>query len=283
MVKPAHIKDLSAPRKKIAELVESQIFVYAITALIVTNAISLGFETDPEVSQAFGHYLGAFDFFVLIIFTIELSLKFYAYRFKFFFSSWNNFDFIIIAISWLPTAGFLSVLRAFRILRVLRLLSIVPQMRRVISALGHSIPGIMSILGVLSIIFYVSSVVVTKLFGYDHDPSMQAWFGSVGKSAYTLFQIMTLESWSMGIVRPTMDLYPLAWLFFVPFIILTSFAVLNLFIGIIVDALQIAQKDPRQEDVAKINNFTSEDTEKVINAINALQDTLEEMTVNKKR
>ena len=146
MVKPANLGELSPSRTKIADIIESQAFVYTIATLIVVNAISLGFETDPSVFQAYGQYLTAFDMLVLVIFTLELSLKFYAYRFKFFSSAWNNFDFIIVAIAWFPSIGFLAVLRDFRILRVLRLLSIVPQMRRVISALGHSIPGILSML-----------------------------------------------------------------------------------------------------------------------------------------
>jgi voltage-gated sodium channel len=180
---------------------------------------------------------------ILLIFTIELVLKLIVYRAQFFKSGWNWFDFIIVAISWAPTSGALSVLRAFRILRVLRLFSVVPQMRRVIGALGHSLPGMASVIGVLGIIFYVSAVLATKLFGQHPDANMQEWFGSIGASAYTLFQIMTLESWSMGIVRPTMELFPQSWLFFVPFIIITSFAVLNLFIGIIVDAMQVMHEE----------------------------------------
>jgi len=115
-------------------------------------------------------------------------------------------------------------------------------MRRVVSAIGYSLPGMVSVVGVLGLIFYVASVLATKLFGVNPDPNMQEWFGSVSASAYTLFQIMTLESWSMGVVRPTMDIFPWAWLFFLPFIIVTSFAVLNFFIGIIVDSMQMAQK-----------------------------------------
>ena len=229
-------------RKKIETLVESREFIWFITALILTNAITLGMETDKDLISLYGSYLYAVDKLILIIFTIELALKFYAYRSGFFKSGWNIFDLSIVAIAWLPAVGPLSILRALRILRVLRLISIVPQMRRVVAAIGHSIPGMVSVIGVLLLIFYVSAVMATKLFGTHPDPNMQEWFGSIGASAYTLFQIMTLESWSMGVVRPTMDLFPLAWMFFLPFIIITSFAVLNFFIGIIVDSMQIAQK-----------------------------------------
>jgi voltage-gated sodium channel len=223
-------------------IVESNYFQHFLITLILLNAITLGLET-TQIGQEYINLLHTVDNVILIIFSIELIMKLIVYRHKFFSSGWNWFDFIIVAISWVPSSGPLSVLRAFRILRVLRLLSVVPQMRRVIGALGHSLPGMASVVGVLCIIFYVSAVLTTKIFGSHVDANMQEWFGNIGASAYTLFQVMTLESWSMGIVRPTMDLFPLSWLFFVPFIIITSFAVLNLFIGIIVDAMQIMHEE----------------------------------------
>lgn len=253
------VDDLSGTRKTISSFVEHPTFIKIITALILVNAVTLGLETNTETLQKYGVWLHLIDKIILVIFSVELSLKFYAYRMGFFKSGWNIFDLIIVTIAWFPTSGVLSVLRALRILRVLRLLSVVPQMRRVIAALGHSIPGMTSVIGVLCIIFYVSAVLATKLFGVHPDPNMQEWFGSVGASAYTLFQIMTLESWSMGIVRPTMEYYPYAWIFFVPFIIVTSFAVLNLFIGIIVDAMQIVQKETRITDKQEIKSFTHEE------------------------
>jgi len=222
--------------------VESKGFQKFLIILILFNALTLGLETTNfgKENTAILHII---DNLILVIFTVELLLKLVVYRKQFFHSGWNWFDFIIVAVSWAPTSGALSVLRAFRILRVLRLLSVVPQMRRVIGALAHSLPGMASVVGVLSIIFYVSAVLTTKIFGSHSDANMQEWFGNIGASAYTLFQVMTLESWSMGIVRPTMELFPLSWLFFVPFIIITSFAVLNLFIGIIVDAMQMMHEE----------------------------------------
>ena len=213
-----------------------------ITILILINAVTLGLETDAEILSDFGAALHWIDRIILVIFSVELALKFYVYRLNFFRSAWNIFDLVIVGIAWLPTSGALTVLRTLRILRVLRLISVVPQMRRVVSAIGYSIPGMISVVGVLGLIFYVAAVLATKLFGVHPDPNMQEWFGTISASAYTLFQIMTLESWSMGVVRPTMTLFPWAWSFFLPFIIITSFAVLNFFIGIIVDSMQTAQK-----------------------------------------
>ena len=227
--------------QKLEKIIESNIATVIITVLILINAIILGLETDVYFASQFGNTLNWIDKFILVLFSIELTIKLYVYRLKFFNSGWNIFDLTIVIIAWLPTSGALTVLRALRILRILRLISVVPQLRRVVSAIGHSIPGMVSVVGVLGLIFYVASVLATKLFGIHPDPSMQEWFGSVGASAYTLFQIMTLESWSMGVVRPTMEIFPWAWAFFIPFIIITSFAVLNFFIGIIVDSMQVAQ------------------------------------------
>jgi voltage-gated sodium channel len=250
VVRPDPI-NLTGSRRSVAEFVESPGMIGFITVLIIINAITLGLETDQAVMARYGGPLYAIDQVILLTFTAELLAKFYAYRLGFFRSGWNVFDLVIVTIAWLPAAGPLAILRALRILRVLRLLSVVPALRRVITAIGKSIPGMVSVIGVLALLFYISAVLTTKLFGQHADPRMQEWFGSVGASAYTLFQIMTLESWSMGIVRPTMELFPYAWVFFVPFIIVTSFAVLNLFIGIIVDSMQSLHEPAKAEAAAE--------------------------------
>ena len=269
-------------RNKIKIIIESNITTTVITILILLNALILGLETDDYFASKFGSTLNWADKFILILFSFELFLKFYVYRIKFFHSGWNIFDLSIVIIAWLPTSGALTVLRALRILRVLRLISVVPQLRRVVSAIGYSIPGMVSVVGVLGLIFYVASVLATKLFGIHPDPFMQEWFGSIGASAYTLFQIMTLESWSMGVVRPTMELFPWAWAFFIPFIIITSFAVLNFFIGIIVDSMQIAQKDDQVNNeiensqiTMKEYNLLKKQLDELVTEINLLRNKLE--------
>lgn len=222
-------------------VVESRWFNISITIVIVINAVTLGLETSPEAVAKIGYWLHIIDRGALWIFTIELAMKFHVYRGKFFKDGWNWFDLIIVTIAWIPASGPLSVLRAMRILRVLRLISVVPQMRVVVGALIGALPGMGSIVAVLGLVFYIASVMATKLFG----ELFPEWFGTVGESMYSLFQIMTLESWSMGIVRPVMELQPLAWIFFVPFVIVTSFAVLNLFIGIIVNSMNQIHADDR--------------------------------------
>ena len=226
---------------KLRSLVESRGFNLTITTVIVINAIVLGLETSPRVMASVGPLLLAIDSAALWVYTVELGLKLWLYRGRFFRDGWNNFDFVIVAIAWLPATGPLAVLRALRIMRVLRLMSVVPQMRSVIGALFNALPGMGSIVAVLALIFYVAAVMATKLFG----GAFPDWFGTIGASMYSLFQIMTLESWSMGIVRPVMDVFPAAWAFFVPFIVITSFAVLNLFIALIVNSMQSLQAETK--------------------------------------
>lgn len=235
-------------REKVAAFVESKGFVSFITVLIIFNAVTLGLETDNDIAARYGKFLHAIDVIVLGVFCIELLLKFYAYGGRFFRSGWNVFDFLIVAISLLPTHGAFAILRALRVLRVLRLLSVVPQMRRVISALAYSLPGMGAVISVLLVIFYVASVLANNFFENHPDPVMQEYFGTIGAAAFTLFEVMTLENWADGIVRPLMTIYPWAWAFFLPFIIVTSFAVLNLFIGIIVDAMGHVTGDENKKD-----------------------------------
>ena len=229
-------------RERIGAFVEARSIQNFITILIIFNAITLGLETSAEIRLRFGSLLKVIDLTVLVIFVLEILLKLFAQRFEFFKNGWNIFDFIVVSIAIVPAAGPLYVLRALRILRVLRLISVVPQMRKVVQALAQAIPGLLSIIALISLIFYVSAVLATNLFGNE----FEEWFGSIGASMYSLFQIMTLESWSMGIVRPVMKVYPYAWVFFVPFILVTSFAVINLFIGVIVDAMQTVQGDTNE-------------------------------------
>ncbi len=191
----------------------------------------------------FGGLVHGLDQICLAIFTAELTLKFYAQQGRFFRSGWNLFDFAVVAISYVPAGGGLSVLRALRILRVLRLVSAVPRLRRVVEGFVTALPGMASVFALMALIFYIAAVIATKLFA-DAFPQ---WFGTLGSSAFSLFQIMTLESWSMGIVRPVMEIYPHAWAFFVPFILVTTFAVVNLIVGLIVNSMQDAHGEEKVE------------------------------------
>jgi voltage-gated sodium channel len=223
----------------------------AILGVILFNAIILGMETSKTIMAAAGPLILLLDKICLGIFIIEIALKLYARGRDFFRNGWNIFDFTIVAISLVPNAQGLSVLRALRILRLLRVLSVVPSLRRVVEGLMNAMPGMASVFMLMGLIFYIGAVMATKLFGASFDE----WFGTIGRSAYSLFQIMTLESWSMGIVRPVMETYPYAWLFFVPFILVTTFAVVNLVVGLVVNSMQDAHS---VEEVEKTDNYRDE-------------------------
>ena len=237
-------------RDRLRAVVDAPAFERTIVALIVINALILGLETSPRAMAAVGPVLLAIDKAILAVFVAELALRFYVRRLAFFRDPWRVFDLIVVGLALIPASGPLSILRAFRILRVLRLVSAVPSMRRVVTGLLRAIPGMGSVVLLMSLIFYVFAVMATKLFG----AAFPEWFRTMGESAYTLFQVMTLESWSMGIVRPVMEAFPYAWAFFVPFILITSFAVLNLFVGIMVDAMQTHHE---AEDEAAAENAAS--------------------------
>jgi voltage-gated sodium channel len=236
-------------RDKVEAFITSRRFEIAITALIIINALTLGLETSDAVMARFGPILHFIDEVVLWVFVIELALRFFVYRQRFFHDPWRIFDFVIVGIALMPATGALSVLRALRILRILRLVSMVPSLRRVVGGLIAALPGMGSITVLLTLIFYVFSVIATKLYG----EAFPQWFGTLPASAYSLFQVMTLESWSMGIVRPVMDVFPLAWTFFIPFILCTTFTVLNLFIGIIVSAMQAEHEATAEQERADLH------------------------------
>lgn len=207
-----------------------------ITAVILFNAVILGLETSDMAMAKVGLLIGFLDRICLAIFVVELVLKLLVYRLRFFRDGWNIFDFVIVAVSLVPAAQSLSVLR---ILRILRVVSVAPRLRRVVEGFITALPGMASVFLLMGIIFYIGSVISTQLFSTD----FPKWFGSLAQSAYSLFQIMTLESWSMSIVRPVMEVYPYAWAFFVPFIMVTTFAVVNLLVGLIVNSMQDAHSE----------------------------------------
>jgi voltage-gated sodium channel len=251
-------------RRSVADFVESAGVQRLIIALILANAVTLGLETFPSVVARSGDALHVLDRTLLAVFVLELALKLFGHGFRFFRSGWNLFDFAIIGIALLPSTGAFTVLRALRVLRVLRLVSAVPKMRFVVESLGRSLPGLGSIGFLLMIFFYVFAVMATKLFGagFPH------WFGGLATSMFSLFQIMTLEGWA-DIAREVMTQQPGAWIFFLVFILLATFTVLNLFIAVIVNAMQEPHTPIEHRPVA-----TSEDIARLRAEIAELRRTL---------
>jgi voltage-gated sodium channel len=254
--------DQAAPlsqRQQLQKLVELPVVRNTILTLVIINAALLGLSTSDWVMERFGSVIYLLDRAILTIFVLEIVTKLYAYGRAFFKDAWNIFDLVVVSLGLLPQTTSLSALRALRVIRALRILSAVPQMRTVVQALFDALPGMGAVIIMLSIVFYVFAVMATIMFGDE----FEVWFGTVGESLYSLFQIMTLESWSMGIVRPVMEKFPYAWAFFVPFIAMTAFSVLNLFIGLLVNTMQAAVDADAEKEFEKLRDLVRTETDQV--------------------
>lgn len=232
--------------QSVRSLIEQKWMDRLIIIVILFNAVILGLATSNWVMERAGTVVHTIDRLCLWFFVVELLAKIYAYRKEFFVSKvpesngrnsagWNLFDFFIVGISVFGSDTF-SVLRALRILRLFRAVSVSERLRNTVESFVRLFPKMGGVFMLLGLVHYVGAVMATTLFAAEFPD----WFGDLGKSAFSLFQIMTLESWSMGIVRPVMEVYPFAWLFFVPFVIVAAYCVANLFVALIVDTMQTA-------------------------------------------
>ena len=205
-----------------------------VMALIIINAIVLGLETSQNVMATSGRLLEFIDHVLLAMFVAELAARIVVHRLDFFRDPWSVFDFVVVAIALVPATENFTVLRALRILRVLRLITAIPSLKRVVAGLLASLPGMGSILFLIGLIYYMFSVMGTKLFG-GTNPEL---FGTLGKSLFTLFTVMTLEGWTNDVAKPVMEHHPYGWIYLFAFIIVATFMVLNLFIGVVVNSMQ---------------------------------------------
>ena len=224
---------VSGWRLALAGWVESRHVQHFVVGVILFNALILGLETSPTMMDRFGPALRILDKLCLAVFIVEIGTRLLAYRLHFFRSGWNLFDFAVVGVALIPGAGPWAVLRSLRVLRVLRLLTVIPSLRKVVAAFLHAIPGLGGVMLLMGIFLYTSAVLATNLFGKDYPE----WFGSLGGSLFSLFQILTLEGWA-DMARDIMKTHAWAPFFFIPFIIIATFTVLNLFIGIIVSTMQ---------------------------------------------
>jgi len=219
-------------RAALVRLVESPQFTVLVTVAVIANAIVLGVDTYAQLPQLAHDWCARLDTLFVTFFIIEISVKLVAWRRGFFDNAWNVFDLVVVVVSL--AAGPFTVLRTFRVLRMLRIVSVIPPLRRVVEALVRAVPGIVAILGVLTVIFYIGSVLTTSLYGEDH-PKL---FGTLGASVITLFQLMLFDGWASEVVRTVGETHRGSTVFFIAFTVLTGFAVLNLFIAVMVDALR---------------------------------------------
>lgn len=246
-----------------------------IMGLIVLNAVTLGLETSSSIVERYGTVLALIDRLIIGIFVVEILARFLVQRGAFFRDGWNIFDVIVVGIAIAPATEQFSVLRALRVLRLLRLITAVPSLQRVVGGLMAALPGMGSILLLIALVFYVCAVMAVNLYGRDF-PEL---FGTLGASLYTLFTIMTLEGWTNDVVNPIREKHPYALLFFIPFIVITTFWVLNLFIGIIVNAMQEehdkATADQREVERAAERDMMHKETAPLVIEIQALKQEVE--------
>ncbi|MBC6401524.1 MAG: ion transporter [Ekhidna sp.] len=255
------------------KFVESSPFQRGIVGLIIFNSILIGLETFPIVMEKYGGIIDFIDFLILLLFTVELGLKIFIYRGSFFKDPWNIFDLFVISISIVPSAGSFTVLRALRIIRTLRLLKSIPKLRLIIESLLHAIPSIGWIVVLLGIVYYTFGVIGTNLFAAD----FPEYFGDLGKSLFSLFQIMTLESWSSGIARPILDSMPGAWIYFISFILIATYTTLNVFIAIVVNTMNEVSLKDLQEEEQHIKDFVQEENNKVHAKLDLILGKLDEL------
>ncbi len=227
------------------KIVEDKRFNRFIIGVILLNAIVLGLMT-LNISPATRAVLELIDDICLAIFVVEIAMKLIVYRASFFRDGWHVFDIVVVGIALLPATGSLSVLRALRVLRVLRLATAIPSMRRVLNGMFAALPGGASVAGILFILYYVGAIIGVNLFR-ETSPT---YFGDIGTTFFTLFQLMTLEGWN-SVAEEVMVHHPRSWMFFVTFIIFTNFTTLNLLFGIIVDAMESAKEEEVREEMAE--------------------------------
>lgn len=260
-------------RQRIGDWIESDRIQALIIAVISFNAITLGLETSAYVMRHGGSVLMWVERIILTVFVIEILLKLFAFRLQFFRSGWNVFDFVIVGIALIPASGPLAILRAFRILRILRLVTKVARLRHLVESLLKALPSIGWIVVLMLMVFYIFGVMGTKLFGEAHPQ----YFGTLGATLYSLFQVMTLESWSESISRPVMETHSFAWIYFLSFVLITVFTVLNLFIGIIVNTMQ--EKHFEEEDSRRqaMEERAHHEREEMVKLLRRLDERVERM------
>ncbi len=213
-----------------------------IVGLIIFNAIVLGMETHPPFEQRFGGWMELCNRLILLVFVLEAIIKITAVapRFgEYFGNGWNVFDFAVVMFSLMPATGdFAMIARLVRLLRVMRLVSVLPELRLIVATLVRSLPGLGHVVILLMLIFYIYAVAGYHLL-HEYDP---VHWRSLGISLLTLFRVLTLEDWT-DVMYAAMEMNPLMWIYFVSFVVIATFVVINLFIAVVINNLEEAKKD----------------------------------------
>ena len=251
-------------------VIEARWFEPWMISLILFNGVLIGLETSKEFVAQYGAWLHLGNDIILAIFIIEAALKLTAVapRFSLYFGNgWNLFDFTIVLLSLLPaTEEFALVARLIRVLRVLRLVSAVPQLRLIVATLVRSIPSMGHVIMLMSIIFYIYAVTGYHLF-HDHDP--EHW-GTLGTSLLTLFGIVTLEGW-VQVMETALELHRWSWVYFVSFVLIGTFVMLNLFIAVVINNLEAS----KAEELEQLRDTVTHD--EVLRELKRTRDALDQL------
>jgi len=217
----------------------NKLFQFFIIIVIVISALLIGAKT-YDIDPKYITYLGYVDKAITYLFLFEIVVRFIAegHSLAFFKKAWNVFDTLIVVVSLIPIEDSEMVLlaRLVRIFRVLRLISIIPELRILISALMKALPPMGYVLLLMFIMFYIYAAVGSLLF----DEINKVLWGDIAVSMLTLFRVVTFEDWT-DVMYETMEVYPLSWIYYLSFIFLNAFVFLNMMIGIVIERMQSEQ------------------------------------------
>lgn len=223
--------------EKIDSFFESKRAHSYIIALTIINGLVMGLGFVKSIKEQYGSLLGNIDSIIISIFIIELASRIITTRAKFFKNYWNVFDLLVTTISVLPFQHGLGPLRLLRSLHSLRLLELLPKTKHILDSLAHSMMGILNVILLAFVFYYIFAIIATDLFA----SIVPGQFGSLEISMLTLFKFMTSPNWE--VVHPITDVMPYGWVFFCLFIICISYFVLNLVIGVVVEAMAKAEEE----------------------------------------
>ena len=234
-------------QRKIKAIIENPTFEVAVIGVIIASALSFGvrtFSLEPPIMLV----INTFDYFVTVFFAVEVTLRFAGEQEKrsFFKKGWNVFDSIIVVLSLipLPDGEYVLLARVLRIVRVLRLISFVPELRQIVEALLRAIPRLGYVAILIFIVFYIYAVIGSLMFSKINE---DLW-GNVGSAMLTLFRVMTFEDWT-DVMYATLNVYAWAWIYYLSFILVVSFALLNMMIGVIVQSMEDVSDSKAKKEI----------------------------------
>jgi voltage-gated sodium channel len=258
-------------RERVRALVEGRRFQGFIISVILLNAILIGLEETPAAMGSSGDLITTLSWITVAVFVVEIALRLYAHGLSFFRDAWSLFDLFVVIIALIPASGAFSVFRILRVLRIMRLLSTVRSMRMVVGALIATIPGMASIGALMIIVLYIGSIIATQLYGHT-DPEQ---FGTLLKSMLSMFQVLTGDDWA-NVIRDTTDRHPTSWIFFICFIVIATYIVLNLFVAVAVEALE--RKSDEMPDGQNREELLLQEVRQLSQQISLMRDQLDSLS-----